>query len=205
MISLKKGILVSSSRVMPYGSTEEDGKNHMEPRSPALRIGPRASPAGHTPGPRPLQPCPPAAEPPSHVAVTVHAQRLDLGGLLLLVLGVDGPEQVPRGRRPGRGGRGGSRGSRDPRGPGLHSPAGRHHHAQLQPRLPASGFRRARGPTPLPGTSAGRRPRPLLKYTRGSQGRGLPVTRVAWVRRSSAVISCRTCFLDAGAFFRSWQ
>lgn len=74
----------------------------------------------------------PDSAPLTHVTVTVHAQRLDLGGLLLLVLGAEGPEQGPRGWRTGRGGRGPNCSPR-PRGTGLHSPTGRHHlHALLR-------------------------------------------------------------------------
>ena len=96
-----------------------------------------ASLAG-SPTPAPPRLCPtlqpPAAAPPSHVVVAVHAQRLDLSGLLLLVLSTDRPEQVPRPGIPSRGGRGSGSRRREPR---LHSPTGRHHHAKIRPRLPA--------------------------------------------------------------------
>lgn len=72
----------------------------------------------------------------THVPVTVHTQRLDLGGLLLLILRAEGPEQRPSGWRPCRSSRGPNSSSR---GPGLHSPAGRHlPHALPRRQLPAS-------------------------------------------------------------------
>jgi hypothetical protein len=124
----------------------------MKPSFPALLLWVPDRPtwlSGRTP-PSPPKPFPPATQP--HIAVTVHAQRLDLGGLLLLVFGADGPEQVLRGRLPGRGGRGGG-GS--PRGTGLHRPAGRHDPARaensLSFRLPPFSwplpFRRSHRPT----------------------------------------------------------
>lgn len=102
---------------------------------------------------------PPAPDSPplTHVTVTVHAQRLDLGGLLLLVLGAEGPEQGPSDWRSGRGGRGPNCSPR-PRGPGLHSPAGGHHPTRCSGSI--SGFRR---PRDLTSSSCCLKFSPLLK------------------------------------------
>lgn len=99
MISLKKGILVSRSRVTPCSSEEPDGAGrglhspaglhpHTAPSySPQLR-----PPTGLTP---PAHPYTSPHRPPfrPHVAVAVHAQGLDLRRLLLAILGAEGPEQ----------------------------------------------------------------------------------------------------------------
>lgn len=114
---------------MPCGSRKQLGRTNEAPVPNWAHV---------TGSPTPLRPNlpPPRAGPPPYIAVTVHTQRLDLGGLLLLVLGADRPEQVLGGWSPGRGGRGGSSSRRGPR---LHIPAHRHDpHAHSEPPLPAS-------------------------------------------------------------------
>lgn len=88
------------------------GRSFPSPQPPPPPLTSPTPVPGSGPGPagpcnrprRPLRPCPRPARP-AHVAVAVHAQRLDLGRPLLAVLGAEGPEQggpVRRLHRPQR-------------------------------------------------------------------------------------------------------
>lgn len=138
-----------------------------------------------TPAPPLLKPTlqPPVAAPPPHITVAVHAQRLDLGRLLLLVISANRPEQVPRPRLSGLDGRGGGSSRRGPR---IHSPTGQHDHALLRPQLRSSAPLLA---PPLPPALPPATAPPILKEAEDSPRGTVPDTRFSSCRDYSVQTS----------------